>query len=332
VKTRPKGAGEAEIARWRRSALALLASDEVAGRQPGPAAPPAWAPLLGQLVKASRAPRPAPSWWTPAHAFFGSVETRTDPEAYRWDGMKRLGPRDRPLVFFQFTLAGWGCFQVYGRPPQRIPPGSSFFAVVPSRHRYYLPPESPGWTFGWLGIYHPYLVRRLAAQIAATGPLVPTSPDDPLVAIAARLVRGAFEKDFRDRFDVEMTLFELVIAYERLSHTLTDPDGERERLLETLRTRVMADPARPPAVADVAAEHGMTRSHFSHFLKARTGQSPARFMTELRIQEAARLLVQTRTPLKQIATACGFANVNHFGKVFRRFQHLSPATYRRSLS
>ena len=32
--------------------------------------------------------------------------------------------------------------------PRRLPPGTAFFAVVPSRHRYYLPEAYPGWTFG----------------------------------------------------------------------------------------------------------------------------------------------------------------------------------------
>jgi AraC-like DNA-binding protein len=321
----------AELALWRRSSLALLTAEEVAGRAPGPPPPSPWAPLLAQLVKASRAPSPGPSWWTPTQAFFGSIETRTDPSAYYWDGMTRIGRPDRPLVFFQFTLAGWGSFEIYGRAPQRIPPGSGFFAVVPSRHRYYLPKRSPGWTFGWLGIYHPYLVRRIADQVAVTGPVVTMAADSPLVATAARLVRGAFQKDFRDRFEVELALFELVIAYERLAHKLSDPQGEREQLLEMLRARVMADPSRPLDVETIATEQGMSRSHFTHYVKARTGLSPGRYMTELRIQEATRLLLHTRTPLKQIATACGFANPNHFGKVFRRFQHVSPATYRQSL-
>ena len=43
------------------------------------------------------------------------------------------------------------------------------------------------------------------------------------------------------------------------------------------------------------------------------------------------MLVATRAPLKQIAAEWGFANANHFGKVFRRFQHQSPAVYRRAI-
>src|SRR5262245_42111060 len=156
--------------------------------------------------------------------------------------MRRLGRHDHPLVFFQFTLAGWGQFELYGRPPQKLPAGTAFFAVVPSRHRYYLPEASPGWTFGWIGIYHPYLIRRIARQVAATGPVLQLAPQSPLTAIATRLVRGAFRKDFRDRFEVELALFELTLAYERMAQERRDPDGERERLLDGLRSRVLANP------------------------------------------------------------------------------------------
>jgi AraC-like DNA-binding protein len=245
--------------------------------------------------------------------------------------MKRLGRRERPLFFFQFTLAGWGHFQVYGQPPRQVPPGTGFFAVIPSRHRYYLPEDSPGWTFGWIGIYHPYLLARVAKQVAATGPLVSMSLDGTLTASALRLVRGAIKKDFPDRYEVELALFELVLAYERCAHQARDSSGEGQRLLEAVRARILAGLPKALGVDALAAEHGMSRSHFSHFFRMRTGLTPARFATEVRIAEATRMLVDTRAPLKRIADACGFANANHFCKVFRRFQHLSPASYRRAM-
>jgi AraC-like DNA-binding protein len=316
---------------WRRRSFEVLKSGVVAGQLPGPEAPAAWEPHLRHLVEASRTPVEGPRWWTPGNAYFGNVETRTDPQAYRWDGMKRLGPRDRPLVFFQLTLAGWGHFELYGRPPVRVLPGTAFFAVVPSRHRYYLPPDSPGWTFAWIGIYHPYVLRRVAKQVTANGPLIEMTPASELCAGTMRLVRGAFEKDFRDRYEVELALFELLLAYERRADELRDPEGDRERLLDWLRARVLASRRSPLDVEQIAAERGMSRSHFSHHFRACTGLSPARYMTEVRVQEAARALLATRAPLKQIATEWGFANSTHFGRVFRRFQHVSPAAYRRSL-
>ena len=94
-------------------------------------------------------------------------------------------------------------------------------------------------------------------------------------------MRGAFRKEFRDRFEVELALFELTVAFERHAQELRDPEGARGRLLDELRGRVV---------------------------------------------------VTTRLPLAEIAASCGFADATHFGKVFRRMRHQSPAVYRRSLA
>ena len=295
----------------------------------GPESPKIWAAPLRRLVQIAEHAEEGPTWWTPVDAYFGSVETRTDPQSYYWDGMKRVTRRDLPLVFFQFTFAGFGHFELYGRPPQRITPGTGFFAVIPSRHRYYLPPDSPGWTFAWIGIYHPYLVRRIARQVQLTGPTVQAAPGSALVKRFSRLVRGVFRKDYRDRYEVEEALFGFTHAYERSIRG--EPRPEADRLLRDLKDRVLANPESHPRVSDLAAEHGLSRSAFSHWFRERTGLAPAHFMTEVRLQAAERLLTNTDWPLSRIATECGFANANHFGKVFRRSRQQSAGAYRRAL-
>jgi transcriptional regulator GlxA family with amidase domain len=201
-----------------------------------------------------------------------------------------------------------------------------FFAVVPSRHRYYLPEDSPGWTFGWIGIYQPYFLSRITKQVATSGPVVHAPPSSPLIHRALRLVRGAFEKDFRDRFEVESELFALTLAFDRLAEDARNPQAEP--LLLAVRQRVLADPRKVPDVTSLAQEHGLSRSAFGHFFRETTGQSPAHYMTEVRVEQAARLLSTTRLSLEDIARECGFANANHFGKVFRRFRHQSPSAFR----
>ena len=126
-------------------------------------------------------------------------------------------------------MAGWGYFHRHGHAPQKVSPGTGFFAIIPSRHRYYLPADSPGWTFGWIGIYNPHLLTRVTKQVASTGPLVEAPPDGALAASTLRLVRGAIKKDFRDRFEVELALFEFVLAYERWAQQPRDRSGEGQR-------------------------------------------------------------------------------------------------------
>lgn len=254
--------------------------------------------------------------------------TRTDPGRCCPSGLSLDGS---PGLYFQLGLAGWGQLEGFGQQPEPLTPGKGFFAVCPSPCRFSLPQASPGWTFAWIRINHAFLVERVAKDVKAHGPLVDVPPAGTFCATFLRLLRGALKKDFRDRFDAELALWEFVLMYERRQHEMADECGQGQRLLDAVRARIVASLPQSVGVDALAAEYGMSRSHFSHFFRTRTGLTPARFATSVRIQEAARLLRETRAPLKCIADLCGFANANHFCKVFRRFQQLSPASYRRTV-
>jgi len=53
------------------------------------------------------------------------------------------------------------------------------------------------------------------------------------------------------------------------------------------------------------------------------------FVTELRMKEAERLLVETDCPLQDIALQVGYANAITFGRVFKRISGITPGDYRR---
>jgi AraC-like DNA-binding protein len=313
---------------WRRRSYGVLAPTVVV-RHPdrGPEAPPEWASTLHQLAELARTPVPAPSWWTPATAFYGNIETRLDPNAEYLYGMPSPDA-STPALYLQLSLAGWGCFQTRGDTPRQVGPGKAFFALLPSQHRCYLPKESPGWTFAWIAIYHPYLRAKIARQIAATGPIVDIPASGEMTASVLRLLRGAIKKDFRDQFESEMAMFAFSVTLERWAQQRRDGVARDGRLVDEVRSRIIAKLPRAIDVLSLAAEFGMSRSHFSRLFRDRTGLTPGHFATEVRIEEAARLLLDSNEPQKAIASACGFASANHFCKVFRRLRKLSPAAFR----
>jgi AraC-like DNA-binding protein len=284
-----------------------------------------------QLAELARTPATGPSWWTSSTAFFGNIETRTAPTSYLWEELRRVGPKDAQVFYVQLTFAGWGDYLLDGEKAGRLTPGKALFAMVPSRHKLCLPDNSPGWTFGWIGICHPYLASRVAKLVALSGPLFDVPPDGALAASFVRLLRGAITKDFRDQFDLELALFDFVLTCERWAHDARSVSNAGQQLLDEVRTRIVANLPKAIGVESLAADYGMSRSHFSHFFRSRTGLTPAHFATEVRVREATRMLLDSRVPLKSIADACGFANANHFCKVFRRFQHLSPGAYRQAM-
>ena len=81
-------------------------------------------------------------------------------------------------------------------------------------------------------------------------------------------------------------------------------------------------------LSDVAEYAGQNRSALCRRFKAETGQSILACLQEMRLSQAARLLVESGLPTAQIATECGFGSLNQFNRQFKTRMGISPAGYR----
>jgi AraC-like DNA-binding protein len=273
--------------------------------------------------------------YAPGALTVSGLETRRQSEArYHWDGMRRGADPAHPFVLFQVTLGGQGAYEDRRGGKERLTVGRAFIVVIPSAHRYYLPEESPDWTFFWLILRHPYLARRIGERqqrVGAAATVLDLQSGSPLMQeiIALLADRAA------DPFAEEAAVFRFLIEYERHVHAASstparDSDASG-MLLETLRDRVLTDLTHPVSVEEVAKGEGMSRTRYSHYFKVNTGISPAAFMTQVRLEEVARRLAQTDVTLAALARETGFADANHLCKVFRRHYHLSPGTFRQQM-
>jgi AraC-like DNA-binding protein len=259
-----------------------------------------------------------------------ALEVRTAADRYFWHGMRRGGDSSHPLVVVQYTLEGWGEF-VERQVKQKVEPQTVFTALVPSDHAYYLPTDSPHWSFFWLIIRHPYIVSRIEQRMKTIGPLLRVAPDSPLITRAYRLLTGIYQASFQDPFSEEQALFDFLIEYERTAFHLLYPSSEREQLLQSVRAYVLRSLDQPLSVEEIAKRYQMSRSHFSHYFKSITGATPAQCITQIRLDEAIHRLLHTRQSLGEIAAETGFADANHLCKVFRRQLHISPGELRRQM-
>jgi len=81
----------------------------------------------------------------------------------------------------------------------------------------------------------------------------------------------------------------------------------------------------------LAAETGYSRAHFVRMFQAATGQTPHRYLLNLRLTRAQQLLENRGTSLVDIAAMCGFSSQSHMSTAFRQLLGMTPAQYRRSL-
>ena len=81
--------------------------------------------------------------------------------------------------------------------------------------------------------------------------------------------------------------------------------------------------------AAVAREAHLSDGAFSRFFKLRTGKTLPRYINELRVGRACRLLAESEAKIIDIAMECGFANVANFNRRFLEIAGLTPHDYRR---
>ena len=95
------------------------------------------------------------------------------------------------------------------------------------------------------------------------------------------------------------------------------------------RERLASDLGGTLSLQQIAAELGLSVSHFSRAFRISTGLPPHRWLLQQRIAAAKQLLKVRELPLAEIAISAGFANQGHFTRVFSGIVGISPGAWRR---
>ena len=84
-------------------------------------------------------------------------------------------------------------------------------------------------------------------------------------------------------------------------------------------------------ITQMVDEVGMSRTQLHRKLKELTGFSAARFMQNIRMQQAMKLLKEKRVNVSQIAYSVGFSSQTHFSTTFKQYYGISPTEYIRQI-
>jgi AraC family transcriptional regulator of arabinose operon len=74
----------------------------------------------------------------------------------------------------------------------------------------------------------------------------------------------------------------------------------------------------------------VSQSYLCRLFKRFAARSPAAYLNELKLNNAAYTLVSSPLSIKEIAASLGFSDQYNFSRSFRRFFGVSPSTYRQS--
>lgn len=106
------------------------------------------------------------------------------------------------------------------------------------------------------------------------------------------------------------------------------PDPIFKRLVAMIEDRLHED----LGLAELAAEAGLSQSHFSSLFRQTTGISPHRYIVRRRVERAFSLLQSTSLPPSDIAAAVGFYDQSHLTRHMRQLLGITPKYIRDHLS
>jgi AraC-like DNA-binding protein len=86
---------------------------------------------------------------------------------------------------------------------------------------------------------------------------------------------------------------------------------------------------RPIQLEEIAAVANISPNSFCRFFKSRTRKTYSRFLLELRVGHACKLLIENNLPIKQLCYESGFNNFTSFYKYFKLITGKSPLEYQK---
>lgn len=85
----------------------------------------------------------------------------------------------------------------------------------------------------------------------------------------------------------------------------------------------------PIAQKDAARKVRLSPAAFSRFFRRAVGKTFSTYLTDLRLSDVSRRLLETNDSISRIAFDAGFENLSTFNRAFRRARGLSPREFRR---
>lgn len=82
-------------------------------------------------------------------------------------------------------------------------------------------------------------------------------------------------------------------------------------------------------ISSFSAAMGFTSAYLTKLFNKYKGDTPLKYLTDIRIHEAKRLLTDTGLPIREVGERVGYPDQFHFSKTFRKLTGLNPTAYRK---
>ncbi len=252
-------------------------------------------------------------------------------------------PKDHPFEYYfnvdkgrilneyqlLYITNGNGIF-TFGNSKQScfITEGKMFF-LMPGVWHTYKPIENSGWNEYWIG-FKGDIIEKIVSEgfFLNRAPVFNIGLNERIIDLYLKAIDIARE----ERAGFQQALSGIVMHILGLMYYRDKTrDFEDEDLINKINKAkvIMRESVYSNMIAeDVAKELNISYSGFRKAFKEFTGTSPSKYMLELKLNEAKRLLSTTNESIKEISYSLKFENPDYFPIFFKKRTGLTPGEYR----
>lgn len=222
---------------------------------------------------------------------------------------------DRRIAFAGFGAMG---FRPAGVPMEMRIEGGAFHTI-----RCRFTPQVVAQALG----PHPLDEAQLAACFDIRSPAI----EDAMLRLAGEVNRPAPDSPALASALVATILIDLARYLADAGQLAQRRKGGLPPRLLRRALALIDQPGRPPAVAAIAQQCGLSPFHFMRCFRQSTGMSVGAFVAQARIARAKALLTADALSLTEIARTLGYAALPAFSAAFRKATGRSPGAWRASM-
>lgn len=250
------------------------------------------------------------------------------PTGYYFDPVKGRVLNEYQLLYI---TNGNGLF-TFGNDKQNcfISEGKMFF-LMPGVWHSYKPLPNAGWNEYWIGFRGPIIDKIVEEGFFLNRPPVFT------IGLNERIVdlyHKAIEIANEERAGYQQALSGIVMHILGLMYyrdkTRDFQDEELIRKMKKAKVIMRESVYKNISPEQIALELNISYSGFRRAFREFTGTSPLKYIIELKMNEAKRLLSTTFLTVKEIAYKLNFDNPDYFPVFFKKRTGLTPIEYRNS--
>ncbi|MFL6469099.1 MAG: helix-turn-helix domain-containing protein [Pyrinomonadaceae bacterium] len=147
------------------------------------------------------------------------------------------------------------------------------------------------------------------------------------LSLAARMYSEFNERDIYSELALESIATELLIAASR--EDLSRNERKSPKWLARVKEYLQENYQEPPGLTELANAAGVHPTHMARVFRQLENCTAGEYVRRIRIDEVQKRIVNSNTPLVEIALETGFADQTHLTRSFKRATGMTPSEFRR---